>query len=283
MPLTSHQKRLLTAALLPLPLIAALVLGGLVLFAILACFTVLAQWEFYTLFWPGAHNARLKATALAFGLILLASFALPGGIWPLIVLLAAFWAANLAFLFAYADRGLSAAYGDCLVAFAGLIYVPLAMHLFLRFTALECVLVLLAAIATDTAAFYAGTYWGKSSLWPRVSPRKTRLGALAGLGACLLVTLVLGLFFGDAPWWGWILLGLFLGAAAQLGDLFESALKRKLDIKDSGSILPGHGGLLDRIDSLLFVLPAYGAALVLFPSLSLNHGFGQILGRLAHF
>lgn len=283
MQLTSHQKRLLTAALLPLPLVAALVIGGWYLFASLAVFCLLAQWEFYCMFWPGDHNTALKTAATMLGVLLLLSFTWSGGPWPLLVLLGAFWTANLAFLFAYSDRGQAAAYGDALVAFSGLVYVPLSLHFFLRFTPLECVLVLLAAIVTDTAAFYAGTMWGKAHIWPRVSPKKTRLGSLAGLVACLALVMVMGLLFGEAPWWGWLLLGLALGLAAQFGDFFESALKRKLEIKDSGSLLPGHGGLLDRMDSLLLVVPCYGLARVLFPDLGLVHGFGQLLDRLATF
>ncbi len=283
MQLTSHQKRLFTAALLPLPLIAALVIGGWYLFASLAVFCILAQWEFYCLFWPGDHNMTLKSMATALGVLLLLSFTWSGFLWPLITLLGAFWTAQMAYLFAYSGRGEAAAYGDALVAFAGLVYVPLALHFFLRFTALECVLVLLAAIVTDTAAFYAGSLWGKAKIWPRISPKKTRLGSLAGLGACMLLVLVMGLLFGDAPWLAWVGLGLFLGLGAQFGDFFESALKRKLDIKDSSNLLPGHGGLLDRMDSLLLVVPCYGLARVLFPDLALMRGFEQVLGRLAGF
>ena len=283
MQFTSHQKRLLTAALLPLPLIAALVIGGWYLFVSLAAFCLLAQWEFYCMFWPGDHNLVLKSAATMVGVLLLLSFTWGAVLWPLLVLLGAFWGVNLAFLFAYSDRGMSAAYGDAVVAFAGLIYVPLAMHFFLRFNPLECVLVLLAAIVTDTAAFYAGNLWGKAKIWPRVSPNKTRLGSLAGLGACVVLVMAMGLLFGEAPWWAWLLLGITLGLAAQFGDFFESALKRKLEIKDSGSLLPGHGGLLDRMDSLLLVVPCYGLARVLFSGLGLTHGFDQILNRLATF
>ncbi|MFW5792465.1 MAG: phosphatidate cytidylyltransferase, partial [Desulfohalobiaceae bacterium] len=71
------------------------------------------------------------------------------------------------------------------------------------------------------------------------------------------VTTVYGLWLGHSPLWTWLLLGVALNLAAQTGDFFESALKRWLEVKDSGQILPGHGGILDRIDSLLLVLPVY--------------------------
>jgi phosphatidate cytidylyltransferase len=93
-----------------------------------------------------------------------------------------------------------------------------------------------------------------------VSPKKTWAGSWGGLACCTAGCLGLGLLWGLASWPAYLLLGLALGVAAQAGDFFESALKRHLDVKDSGRLLPGHGGVLDRIDSLLLVVPAYAAA-----------------------
>ena len=108
--------------------------------------------------------------------------------------------------------------------------------------------------------------WGKKKIWPRISPKKSWAGSLGGMGACVLTTLVFGLALGNgAPVWQWLVLGAGLNVAAQMGDFFESALKRSLDVKDSGSILPGHGGLLDRVDSLLLVIPTYGLVRMLHP------------------
>jgi len=116
-------------------------------------------------------------------------------------------------------------------------------------------LVLLGTWAADTGAYFVGMRWGKHKLAPRISPNKSVEGALGGLVAAALVTGYLDsrLQIGLVP--GWIL-GLLIALAAMTGDLFESALKREAGVKDSGWILPGHGGVLDRIDSLLFAAPA---------------------------
>lgn len=108
--------------------------------------------------------------------------------------------------------------------------------------------------AVDVAAFFVGTILGRHKLAPTLSPGKTVEGALGGLAAGLVVAAVGGHFFGMLPVAS-LGMGLAVGVAAQLGDLVESSLKRAAGAKDSGSFLPGHGGLLDRFDSLLFVLP----------------------------
>lgn len=108
----------------------------------------------------------------------------------------------------------------------------------------------------DIGAFYTGTYWGKHKLLPSVSPGKTIEGALGGLTANVLVgSIIQFVFLPRMDWRNSIVFFLCVGIAGQVGDLFESAFKRTSGIKDSGVILPGHGGILDRIDALLFALP----------------------------
>ena len=108
----------------------------------------------------------------------------------------------------------------------------------------------------DAAAFYIGTLIGKHKLIPVVSPGKTVEGSLAGLagnmGAGMVCKMLLGL---PVSWWGCLILSFLMGVGAQAGDLFESQMKRAADIKDSGSLLPGHGGILDRFDASLFAAP----------------------------
>jgi phosphatidate cytidylyltransferase len=113
-------------------------------------------------------------------------------------------------------------------------------------------------IAYDVVGYFVGSQFGHSPIAPRVSPNKTVEGTFAGVGASLIVAMVILPRF--APWddkrvivMGAV--GLLFGIAALLGDLCESMLKRDLGIKDFGSLLPGHGGVLDRFDSLLFCLP----------------------------
>ena len=116
--------------------------------------------------------------------------------------------------------------------------------------------------AGDAIAYFVGRAWGHTLLFPRVSPHKTVEGSVGGLLGSLLV----GWMFAQWKWHGangWrvmMLVGL-IAAAGQVGDLAESALKRGSNLKNSGSLLPGHGGLLDRMDSLLFAIPALWSVL----------------------
>jgi phosphatidate cytidylyltransferase len=143
----------------------------------------------------------------------------------------------------------------------GLIYVPLLLgHLVLLRQLTDgrgwVFLVLFAVMACDTMAYFVGVSFGKHKLYPSVSPKKSIEGSLGGLvGSCLGVWLATALFLPTLGATQMVLVGLLLGVAGQVGDLFESLLKRACGVKDSGAILPGHGGILDRLDSLLFAFP----------------------------
>jgi phosphatidate cytidylyltransferase len=115
-------------------------------------------------------------------------------------------------------------------------------------------LVLLPLWAGDSAAIFAGKAFGKTPLAPGISPKKTVEGAVANLLGCMLLAWATAAWLGAGPIVA-VGCGLICGLAGQAGDLFESFLKRKAGVKDSGNLLPGHGGLLDRIDSLLFSAP----------------------------
>ena len=108
----------------------------------------------------------------------------------------------------------------------------------------------------DTAAFFAGRYFGRHKLAPGISPAKTWEGALGGLVFSITVSLLVTVGPLGVSWYMAVLLGILIGIAAVLGDLAESLIKRQTHVKDSGQIMPGHGGILDRIDSMLFVLIA---------------------------
>lgn len=127
--------------------------------------------------------------------------------------------------------------------------------------------VLLGVWGFDTGAFFTGHFIGRHKLAPNISPAKTWEGVIGGMilsitAALLFTTLPLGV-----PWYLAILLGILIGVAATLGDLAESLIKRQTHVKDSGQIMPGHGGILDRIDSMLF------AVIVVYI-------FAQLIGKL---
>src|SRR5579862_1704578 len=129
--------------------------------------------------------------------------------------------------------------------------------------------------AGDTAAYYVGRTWGRHKLAPRLSPGKSWEGAVASLAGSLLVTYGLVqlaallqkwdlplLSYPDELWY-WLMLAVVVNIAGQVGDLAESGLKRSAGVKDSGSLLPGHGGVLDRIDALLLAAPVLWYAQVI--------------------
>ncbi len=119
-------------------------------------------------------------------------------------------------------------------------------------------LFMLAVMASDTAQYYGGKGLGRRPLAPALSPNKTIEGAVAGLVAAPLVTLGLGRRWLAPAGDGWLVaLGVAVALFGLIGDLFESLLKRSAEVKDTSGLIPGHGGVLDRLDSWLFAAPAY--------------------------
>ncbi len=109
--------------------------------------------------------------------------------------------------------------------------------------------------SSDTVAYFIGKKWGRRQLAPALSPGKTVEGAIGGLAGSLLAAAAFIIIYPFLPDGPLLLLGLLLGLAALLGDLVESVFKRQAGVKDAGDIIPGHGGILDRFDSMLFTAP----------------------------
>ena len=126
------------------------------------------------------------------------------------------------------------------------------------------VFLVLLIITNDTAAYLAGKKWGKKKLAPTISPNKTYLGSVAGLLATTLMAIAIHFIWQLFEFWQALIFAIVLGIAAQLGDLLESKFKRFLKIKDTGSILLAHGGMLDRSDAFLVCLPVYYYLLYFF-------------------
>jgi phosphatidate cytidylyltransferase len=122
------------------------------------------------------------------------------------------------------------------------------------------------AVAADTGAYASGLAFGRHPMAPRISPKKTWEGFAGAVAGSLLVGVLLAIFLLHLEWWGGLILGATILLSATLGDLAESMLKRDLGIKDMSSWLPGHGGLLDRLDSILpSTVPALGLYFLLAP------------------
>ena len=159
--------------------------------------------------------------------------------------------------------------GFCYAAAAEMASVLIRLDQAWGFVAL--LLVLLVVWGTDIGGYFAGRGIGGPKLWPRVSPRKTWAGALGGFTASLVVAAGFAAF-GLGRTGPLLLLGSLLSIVSQLGDLFESAVKRRFGVKDSSHIIPGHGGLLDRLDGFV-------AAVILAAIFGLLRGGVDGVGR----
>lgn len=150
---------------------------------------------------------------------------------------------------------------DAAYLFIGGLYVAFGFYYMVQTRQMEyglitTLLIILSTWATDTGAYFTGKAFGKRKLWPSISPNKTIEGALGGIVSSIIVALGIGLLSSiPLTVWQCVLLGFIIAVVGQLGDLVESALKRSLHTKDSGNIIPGHGGVLDRFDSLIYVFP----------------------------
>ncbi|MDR0287023.1 MAG: phosphatidate cytidylyltransferase [Clostridiales bacterium] len=123
------------------------------------------------------------------------------------------------------------------------------------------ILAIIGAFATDIAAFFSGKAFGKRKLIPAISPKKTVAGSVGGFIGAALAVFIYGLIlkytglYTGIPLYHYLIVGFILGGVSQVGDLSASAIKRSMNVKDFGKIMPGHGGVLDRIDSLIFAAP----------------------------
>ncbi|MDQ7032022.1 MAG: phosphatidate cytidylyltransferase [Desulfonauticus sp.] len=257
--LSSHKKRLLTAGVV-LPALAFVIWKkGVWITLSLLLLVGLGLFEFYNFFWQEKKYLILKLLGIVLGFVcILVPYSWGKNYFPLPEL-ALLWICALSFLFSFGLLKDRFSFLDFSILFFSFFYLPVNLKIFQKLNSIEIILVFGAAFVSDTAAYYLGTLWGKQKIWSSVSPKKTWLGSGGGLLACILTTVFFGSVWGHKSLGWYVLLGTSLGIAAQLGDFFESALKRKYGVKDSGKLLPGHGGILDRIDSLLFVLPVYYA------------------------
>ncbi|MET7322513.1 phosphatidate cytidylyltransferase [Streptomyces sp. NPDC005549] len=124
---------------------------------------------------------------------------------------------------------------------------------------------LILTVVSDTGAYAVGWRFGRKKLAPRISPGKTREGLLGAVAFAMVAgALCMQFLIDDGTWWQGLLLGLVVAVSATLGDLGESMIKRDLGIKDMGTLLPGHGGIMDRLDSLLPTAPVVWLLLVIF-------------------
>ncbi|RMF42024.1 MAG: phosphatidate cytidylyltransferase [Deltaproteobacteria bacterium] len=256
------KQRILTGAVaLPLLVLFLLYSGPWLFLGVMTVVQLVAQFEYQRMAQSNRDRVvDLTAVGLGTGCLILVGLGYGAPAWT-------FLALGLLLLFTlclFRCDDLTRAAADCGLALTGVLYlsVPLAM-LVLLFASpggrLWVFFVLLTVMMTDTFALFVGRQLGRRPLYTRVSPNKSVEGALGGLAGGAAGGLVAAITFFPLPVWFVLPVALVLSAVGQVGDLFESMLKRSFGVKDSGTIIPGHGGLLDRLDSLLFAFPvAYG-------------------------
>ncbi len=268
-----HRNRLLSAAGLIALVAVCLVVGGWAALALALAAAAVGQWEFYAM-----HRVHMvgRVSGLLLGAVALLLTHAVSPAWGLGVPLAAFWATAIAFTLRMGDPAARASarppqLASALLTPAGVLYIPCSLMWLVVLPPAEVGLLLAITVAADSGAYYAGSSIGGPKLWPSLSPKKTWAGSLGGMAASALTALALGLAFSEAfpgfagaSWKWWLCLGVVVNLAAQLGDFVESAMKRAQGVKDSGSLIPGHGGLLDRIDALLLAAPVYMACRLFF-------------------
>jgi phosphatidate cytidylyltransferase len=262
-------KRVLTALILA-PLVLVLVFLGhrWLITLVIAIVAMLAAWEFLALTeHRGAKPPRIAVLG-AIAILFAGNYQAPEltlhlfGVLCIVLLIYCTFASPV-------ERALSDATSSIFALFyLGLTLIPLPMlHEAANGPSLLAFL-FLTVWAGDTVAMYVGRRLGKRKMAPNLSPNKTWAGAVGSvLGAVAVAGVLLELSnylaqwnsvklsFADDPWWYWLVLAVVVNVAAQVGDLAESALKRSAGVKDSGTLLPGHGGVLDRIDALLLAAP----------------------------
>jgi phosphatidate cytidylyltransferase len=231
------------------------ILGGWPFLALVALMAALGAWEFSKLLQQGGYRP-LAWLAIGFSLLFVAQAQWPDLI-PLAPLLTVIVLASLLLdLWHKAPQPAS----DWALTLAGSLYVGWLLSHFVRLRALPdglawVALAVLVVWAADVSAYFAGRAFGRHPWWPRHSPKKTWEGYLAGILAATLAGALVGQFLVGLFWLEGMALGLLAGVLAPLGDLAESMIKRQVGAKDSGNLIPGHGGVLDRIDTMLVTIP----------------------------
>jgi phosphatidate cytidylyltransferase len=256
--MSGFAKRVLTAAVLLPPILVAVYVGPRATTGVLIIVAVIGSIELGRLL--RGRGLEIASIPVCLGsILLLASF---GGYLP-IALSGALVSLLVFFLLVQLFRP----NGDMLLglpaSFFGAIYLGLLPAHLLGLYRLApgevspwpVYFALLLVWAADTGAYGGGSLFGRHKLWPRVSPSKTWEGAFFGLGAPILLAILLGGWVKNLSLAERIVSGALVGLFAQIGDLAESLMKREASMKDSGGAFPGHGGILDRLDSLVLAVP----------------------------
>jgi phosphatidate cytidylyltransferase len=271
-------KRILTAIVLIIAVVALVLYGAPWMITVFSAIVAgLAAYEYTQLAAAGGSPIPLWWMAAAITLFFLVVY-----YQPLDTIMAVSLATLILFAWSAFKTPLNRVLGETAAGLFALLYIAYPLTLIPQLWRAEdgpalLLFLFLCVWSGDIAALYIGKRFGRRKLAPRLSPNKTWEGAIASVIASVVFGMALvgaGEYLSlhgsnftklhtSEPWWQSLILAIILNIAAQLGDLLESALKRGVNVKDSGTMLPGHGGILDRIDALLLAAPVLWFALAL--------------------
>lgn len=256
---SSHINRWLTALVAVPALFSLIYFGSKEMFDALIVAVIMIGMHEYQTMALGSGHALEKAEGFVFAMLIAVSFYAGDATSSMAVVSFAFLISFFVYTVRIKDQVFDVVPAMKLVF--GLLYIPLMMSHFILLRnhpqgVLWIFFILFLAFSGDVAAFYVGRTWGKRKLLPAVSPGKTIEGIIGLVFGSLIGCVAFQyFFFPQLPVYHAAIMGVFGSILGQLGDLCESAVKRASGVKDSGSILPGHGGIMDRLDCLIFIGP----------------------------
>lgn len=253
------KQRIITALIaLPIVLFFTLVVSTPWFTAVVCAVAMVALWEFYSMvLTPQRNKVKLFAVAAGAPVVLVSTY-----FQHMIIPIAGLFFIGFAIYFLWHYNDINTVISEVGLVSLGWLYLPVLLSSWVMLHQFEhgslwVLLVLIMTMTCDSCAYFVGTAYGKHRLYPAISPKKSIEGALGGLVGAILAALAAHLWLlPQSSWFDCLVVGILAGSVGQVGDLFESMVKRYANIKDSGTIFPGHGGMLDRIDSLLFSFPA---------------------------
>jgi len=262
-------ERALTAIVFVVVMLGGLFYNKYSFLGLFGLITLLSLWEFYNLTLKNASNDFLRkiyATALGIIPFLMAAGYHINGNFDALLFLKSHFLIILPFIFLTFIIELftnsKAPFNNIGIIFLGLIYIgiPFTLVQFIAIDGVEFQPVIILGLllltwGNDTGAYLIGSVIGKTPLFPRISPKKTWEGSLGGVAVTFLIAWLLSIYTKELTLQNWLVLAGIVSTFGSVGDLIESMLKRSLGVKDSGTIMPGHGGFLDRFDAFMYMIP----------------------------